>query len=133
MRSRRQFLKQIGKGALINSLLPLGSFCQKSTKVRPNILWLSCEDIGPHLGCYGYQIAITPTLDKLASQGILFENATMAAKATVVAEGQVVLGQLDLDKLDRAHAPLSHELKVLLESLVMSLRKANESAALAAV
>jgi uncharacterized sulfatase len=39
---------------------------------RPNILWISCEDISPHLGCYGNKHAITPTLDKLAAEGVLF-------------------------------------------------------------
>lgn len=43
---------------------------------RPNILWLSCEDIGPHLGCYGYLEATTPNLDQLARQGTRYANAS---------------------------------------------------------
>jgi uncharacterized sulfatase len=39
---------------------------------RPNILWLSVEDISPHLGCYGDPCAITPNLDTLAKQGTRF-------------------------------------------------------------
>ena len=36
---------------------------------QPNILWLSAEDISPHLGCYGDLQAITPNLDQLAKEG----------------------------------------------------------------
>jgi len=42
---------------------------------RPNILWITCEDISPHLGCYGDKYAVTPNLDRLASQGIRFIHA----------------------------------------------------------
>ncbi|MDR1960244.1 MAG: sulfatase [Planctomycetaceae bacterium] len=36
---------------------------------RPNILWLTCEDTGPHLGCYHFPTAETPNLDHLAERG----------------------------------------------------------------
>ncbi len=42
---------------------------------RPNILWISCEDISPDLGCYGDDYANTPNLDNLAGQGCLYTNA----------------------------------------------------------
>ncbi|MEA2063662.1 MAG: sulfatase, partial [Gemmatimonadota bacterium] len=42
---------------------------------RPNILWLSCEDISPDLGCYGNSEVRTPNLDRLASQGVRYTNA----------------------------------------------------------
>jgi len=29
---------------------------------RPNILWISSEDHGPHMGCYGDKFATTPNL-----------------------------------------------------------------------
>lgn len=41
---------------------------------RPNILWLVSEDNDTFLGCYGDRLARTPTLDKLASQGVLYER-----------------------------------------------------------
>jgi arylsulfatase A-like enzyme len=41
---------------------------------RPNILWLVSEDNSTFLGCYGDPLAHTPTLDRLASKGILFER-----------------------------------------------------------
>ena len=42
---------------------------------RYNILWISCEDIGPVLSCYGSEGISTPNIDRLAAEGILFENA----------------------------------------------------------
>ncbi len=42
---------------------------------RPNILWLTCEDICPNLGCYGDDYAHTPVLDGLAAQGVRYMNA----------------------------------------------------------
>ena len=41
---------------------------------RPNILWLVSEDNDRLLGCYGDPLARTPTLDRLASKGVLFER-----------------------------------------------------------
>jgi arylsulfatase A-like enzyme len=41
---------------------------------RPNILWLSCEDISPYLSMYGDSTAKTPNLDKLAKEGYVFTN-----------------------------------------------------------
>ena len=42
---------------------------------RPNVLWITCEDISPNLGCYGDAYARTPVLDKLASQGVRYTDA----------------------------------------------------------
>ena len=42
---------------------------------RPNIVWISCEDISPKLGCYGDPTATTPHLDQLASEGIRYTHA----------------------------------------------------------
>jgi arylsulfatase A-like enzyme len=42
---------------------------------QPNILWLIAEDMSPHFGCYGDQVIATPNVDRLASNGVLFERA----------------------------------------------------------
>ena len=42
---------------------------------QPNILLLLSEDHGKQLGCYGDKTARTPNLDRLASQGLRFDNA----------------------------------------------------------
>lgn len=42
---------------------------------RPNILWITCEDISPNLGCYGDDYARTPVLDGLAAEGVRYTNA----------------------------------------------------------
>ncbi len=41
---------------------------------RPNIVWLSTEDIGPQLGCYGYEIA-TPNIDAFAKRSLTYDVA----------------------------------------------------------
>ena len=40
--------------------------------VRPNILWLIGEDLGPQLGCDGAREVSTPNLDRLAAEGVRF-------------------------------------------------------------
>ncbi len=42
---------------------------------RPNVLWLTCEDISPNLGCYGDSYAITPNLDQLAARSVRYTHA----------------------------------------------------------
>ena len=47
-----------------------------SSDTRKNILWIYVEDLSPWIGAYGDDINkdATPTLDKLAADGILFER-----------------------------------------------------------
>lgn len=42
---------------------------------RPNFLLITCEDMGPDLGCFGVDSAITPRLDALAEQGVRYTAA----------------------------------------------------------
>jgi len=39
---------------------------------RPNILWITCEDMSPDLGCYGDLYAVSPNIDRFAAQGVRF-------------------------------------------------------------
>jgi arylsulfatase A-like enzyme len=39
---------------------------------RPNVLWLTSEDHGPQMGCYGDKLAVTPHADKLAARGMRY-------------------------------------------------------------
>src|SRR2546427_13165452 len=54
----------------------MGNFCIAGTSdaKRPNILWLVSEDNDTFLGCYGDPLARTPTLDKLAARGVVYER-----------------------------------------------------------
>ncbi len=53
----------------------VASPCFAEQPSRPNVLWLTCEDISPSLGCYGDDYAITPNLDRLAEQGVRYVQA----------------------------------------------------------
>ena len=59
---------------------------------RPNILWLSCEDIGAHLGCYGDPHATTPNIDRLAREGVRYDNAFVAAGVCAPCRSTIITG-----------------------------------------
>lgn len=46
----------------------------RSPADRPNILMVTCHDIGQHIGCYGVETVHTPNIDALAARGIRFAN-----------------------------------------------------------
>jgi len=53
----------------------LAGHAESPDAARPNVLWITCEDISPHLGCYGDAYARTPVLDGLAAQGVRYTDA----------------------------------------------------------
>ncbi len=58
----------------------------------PNILWLTSEDNGPHLGCYGDKYADTPNLDGLAARGMIYTRAISNAPVCAPARTTIISG-----------------------------------------
>lgn len=73
--NRRRFL-QVASGSVTAMMLPKRSLIAQEVRRedRPNFLWISTEDISPDLGCYGDSYAVTPHLDRLASEGVRYNN-----------------------------------------------------------
>lgn len=59
---------------------------------KPNILWITSEDNGPHLGCYGDEYASTPNLDGLATKGMIYRNAWSTAPVCAPARTTIISG-----------------------------------------
>jgi len=91
--NRRRFL-QIGSGsaaAMLLSEIHLAA-AEKAKADRPNILWISCEDTSPDLGCYGDSYAVTPNLDALAAQGVRYTNVYTNAGVCAPSRSGVITG-----------------------------------------
>jgi len=59
---------------------------------RPNILWITCEDITPNLGCYGDTYAVTPNLDRLATQSVRYTRAFAPIGVCAPSRSSLILG-----------------------------------------
>lgn len=76
---RRDFLKASAMAAAgfltaAEPVRPAPAASQRKES-RPNILWITCEDLSPRLGCYGDRTVPTPNIDRLAREGVLYTNA----------------------------------------------------------
>jgi len=60
---------------------------------RPNILWLSCEDMGPHLGFCGYSGVRTPHLDALAKKSTHFRKVWSHAPVCAPSRTGIILAR----------------------------------------
>jgi len=61
-------------------------------QTRPNILWITCEDINPHLGCYGDTYAVTPNLDRFAARAIRYTHCWSTAPVCAPARTTIITG-----------------------------------------
>ncbi|HEU0173814.1 MAG TPA: sulfatase-like hydrolase/transferase [Blastocatellia bacterium] len=85
----RCWLLVVTRGLLL--LLSLAVTADAQTK-RPNILWISTEDISPDLGCYGDSYAVTPNIDRLAAQGVRYTNAFATAPVCAPSRSAIITG-----------------------------------------
>ncbi len=89
-------------------------------KSRPNIIWVIAEDMSQDLGYYGNSIVKTPHLDKLAKEGMRFDNVyatagVCAPSRTAIATGmyQNTLGACHLRYPDNLMPQLPDNVKIV--------------------
>lgn len=70
---------------------PLALVAQPAT-TPPNILWITCEDLSPLLGCYGDTYAATPHLDRFAKTAARFTRAYATAPVCSPARSCLLTG-----------------------------------------
>ena len=59
---------------------------------KPNVVWISAEDLSPDLGAYGDAYAVTPTLDRLAREGARFTHAFSSAPVCAPSRSAIITG-----------------------------------------
>lgn len=59
---------------------------------KPNILWLTSEDHGQQMGCYGDTLARTPNIDALAAKGMIFRTAWSNHPVCAPARSAIISG-----------------------------------------
>jgi len=72
--NRRNFLKTVGLGAAA-MVMPAHLFARERSsdgEKRPNVLFIAVDDLRPQLGCYGHKQMLSPNIDRLASDGVIF-------------------------------------------------------------
>lgn len=77
---------------LVLGMLLTAAAALADTPPRPNILWLSAEDMDASLGCYGDPDAITPNLDRLAATGVRYTNVFTVAPVCAPNRSCIITG-----------------------------------------
>ena len=71
-----------------------GNNHRASKNDRPNILFCIADDWGwPHAGAYDDPVVKTPTFDRIAREGVLFENAFVSAPSCTPSRNAILTGQ----------------------------------------
>ncbi len=87
--TRREFIKSAG---IFSACAAMGPAAWGREKQRPNILWITSEDNGPELGCYGDDYADSPNIDSIAARGMIYERAWSTAPVCAPARTTIITG-----------------------------------------
>jgi arylsulfatase A-like enzyme len=106
--------------AVLLLLAPLLGAAQEPASARPNLLWITCEDISPNLRCFGDDYAVTPNLDRLAAQGVRYARAYAPIGVCAPSRSTLILGVMATSvgsHLMRCKATLPDEVRCFPEYL----------------
>ena len=118
--NRRDFLKTVGIGGL---LAGIGGQSFAADRKRPNILFMFADDQAQQCtGFAGNKVIQTPNLDKLASDGVYFDNAFVTTAICCSSRASILTGQyMRRHGITDFHKPLSAE--AFAQSYPVLLRK----------
>ena len=90
-----KFISVITTPAWMVLLLLFLPTCKQEPEVPPNILLITVDTLRPdRLGCYGCPIPLSPAIDALAEEGILFKNCFAHASFTLPSLASLMTGQI---------------------------------------
>ncbi len=79
----------------LTGLTGLTGSSQTAPVARPNIILITIDTLrSDRLGCYGYSLADTPNIDRLASDGIRFKTAVAQVPLTLPSHATILTGTL---------------------------------------
>ena len=81
------------------SLMTSAESCAEKPAGKPNVLFICVDDLRRELGCYGSE-AITPNIDRLANNGILFCNQYVTAPTSGASRYGMLTGLLPASRTD---------------------------------
>jgi N-sulfoglucosamine sulfohydrolase len=81
-----------GSGISRRAFLFASALAARAALPRPNILWITCEDTSPDLGCYGDAYSRTPNLDAFAREGVRYTNAFTVAGVCAPSRSGIITG-----------------------------------------
>ncbi len=97
MRGRAWFVLSLATLTLMAGCSRSETPSENSTGSTPNVILISIDTLrADHLSAYGYAKLQTPTLDRLAGQGVLFEQAISPVPLTLPAHASLLTGTLPL-------------------------------------
>ncbi len=100
-------------------------------------MFITCHDLGQHLGCccYGRGTVHTPALNKLAAQGVLFENSFCTSPQCSPSRAALHTGRHahSVGMLGLAHHPFGWRLNRDEQHMAQRLRAAGYETALCGV
>ena len=59
---------------------------------QPNVLFFALDDLCDWVGPNGYEQAVTPNMDRLAAEGVVFENAYTVCPVCSPARASIMTG-----------------------------------------
>ena len=63
----------------------------------PNFVLITADDLGLQLGCYGDTQAITPNIDRLASEGMLFRQGYVTQSSCSPSRASILTGLFPME------------------------------------
>ncbi len=106
---RREFL-QTSAALGMAALMPGAASFGEGNESRPNVFWIILDDVrNDAFGCYGTPWAHTPTIDRIAEQGVRFEHAFVQCPICIPSRTSFKTGHYCHELPTRENAPTPYQ------------------------
>lgn len=94
---------------------------KKSSEEKPNILWIIVEDMSRHFGYNGEPLVSTTNVDRLAREGIVYNNAYVTAPVCSACRSALITGMYQTSIGAHHHRSSRGEKKIFLPEGIVTI------------